>query len=318
MPVYNTERYVGQAIQSILDQSFKNFELIIIEDGSTDNSLNIINSFNDSRIKIHINNKNKGLVYTRNKGLSLSEGEYIGMLDSDDIAYPDRFKIQIDFLEENMDFGMVGAWARFIDENGKRLPKKWKLNASPGRIPSIMLFRNYFVQSTVVCRSEYIKNLSYKDGFIIMQDYMIWVEMVSKYKSWNLQTYLIDYRIHKEGVTNTYINRRSEKEKIIFKYQLSKLGIEATDKEIELHILIRYDKLIKDIKLLNDTEKWLLKIVQINEAKRTYNTKILIREVFNRWMKACYKARKLHFKMLNKFLKSELTRKFLLSYFTRN
>ena len=95
MPVYNAGRYLSQAVQSILEQTYKDFELIIINDGSTDNSKTVIESFNDNRIRYFENEKNSGIVYSRNKGLKLAKGEYIGMFDADDIAYPEKFEKQI-------------------------------------------------------------------------------------------------------------------------------------------------------------------------------------------------------------------------------
>ena len=98
MPVYNSERYLKEAIDSILNQSYKNFELLIINDGSTDSSIDIIKSYNDSRIKLINNDCNKGLPYTRNLGLKLAKGDYIAIMDSDDISYIHRLKKQIEFL----------------------------------------------------------------------------------------------------------------------------------------------------------------------------------------------------------------------------
>ncbi len=186
MPVYNAGDFVAQAIQSILDQTYRDFELIIINDGSIDKSKAVIKSFDDNRIKYFENENNSGIVYSRNKGLKLAKGEYIGMFDADDIAYPEKFSEQILFLEDNKDFGMVGSWAKFIDEKGNQLPGSWKLKAQPEMIPAIMLFKNYFLQSAVLYRKECISKFSFRDGFEIGEDYAIWLEIISEFKTWNL------------------------------------------------------------------------------------------------------------------------------------
>lgn len=121
MPVYNGERFLREAIESVLQQTFADFELLIVNDGSTDRSLDIIQTYNDSRIRLIDNGANLGLIAARNTGLKNARGEYIALLDCDDIAYPDRLAEQIAFLDKNPSFGMVGAWIEMIDEKSNRL-----------------------------------------------------------------------------------------------------------------------------------------------------------------------------------------------------
>ncbi len=314
MPAYNVGQYIAQAIQSVLDQTYEDFELIIINDGSTDNTKTVITSFNDSRIKYFENEKNSGIVFSRNRGLKLAKGEYIGMLDADDVAHSEKFKKQIAFLEQNKDFGMLGSWANFIDEEGVRLAGSWKLKAPPEMIPSIMLFKNYFLQSAVIYRKECISQFSFREGFDILEDYLIWLEIINKYKAWNLQEYLIDYRVHDGGVTKMHQQKKLEKEKKVFQIQFNHLGIDATAQEMELHLLIRDDKPISKIETLKSIEKWLLKIQEKNNELKIYDQKILGKVIFNRWLKVCEKAKGLHFRMLYQLFASELFSIFIKSF----
>ena len=314
MPVYNAERYVKDAVASILNQTYRNLELIIIEDGSTDNSIQELESIKDDRIKLVKNGVNRGQIYTRNLGLKLAKGEYIGMFDADDIAYPDKFKLQINFLEKNEDYGMIGSWAKFIDEDGKRLRGSWKLRAKPDMIPSIMLFKNYFLQSAVVYRKDCISKHSFKEGFEIAEDYIIWLEIIEKYKTWNLQKYLVDYRIHKGSITKRKPERKLQVERILFNQQLIKLGIEATKDELNLHLLIRDARPIKTTSTLKQIEKWLLKIVDRNEDELIYNRKMHARVIFNRWLKVCKKASGLRFKMIYTLFTSRIFYMFVKSF----
>jgi glycosyltransferase involved in cell wall biosynthesis len=125
MSVYNAEQYLEKAIESILNQSFKNFEFLIINDASDDNSLNIINRFQDHRLHVYSNPVNLGLANSLNKGINLSQGKYIARMDADDIAVLSRLAIQYTFLEKNPHIDICGASVRLINESGEYLPDSW-------------------------------------------------------------------------------------------------------------------------------------------------------------------------------------------------
>ena len=116
LPVYNGAKYLRDAIDSMLAQSYANFELIIIDDGSTDDSINIISAFNDPRIRLY-SQENQGLAATLNRGITLAKGAYIARQDQDDVSLPNRLSKQAAFLETNPDYGMVGTWASIWERN---------------------------------------------------------------------------------------------------------------------------------------------------------------------------------------------------------
>ena len=120
MPAYNAEKYIGEAIESILNQTFKDFEFIIINDGSVDHTKEIIREYNDPRIVLLENDKNRGIVLSLNKGLDAATGKYIARMDADDIATKDRLEKQLEFLQVKS-YDMVGCNAIKIDENGKEI-----------------------------------------------------------------------------------------------------------------------------------------------------------------------------------------------------
>ncbi|MDZ7776429.1 MAG: glycosyltransferase family A protein [Bacteroidales bacterium] len=204
MPVYNAEPYLKVAIESILHQTCENLEFILVDDASTDNSMQIIEGFSDPRIKVLKNAENRGNVYSRNRGISSMTGEFYAPFDADDIARKDKLEKQLTFLQNHQEYGMIGSWAKLIDENNKELPQKWKLDASPKRIPSILLFRNYFVQSSILIRKEAIPPNGYMQRLITGSDYNMWIEISKKYETWNYPAYLVQYRIHDKGITQKY------------------------------------------------------------------------------------------------------------------
>ncbi len=307
MPVYNRENYIKSAIDSILNQTFTRFEFIIINDGSTDKTVEIIQSYNDLRIKLHHNDKNRGIVYSRNHGLQKATGKYIGMFDSDDIALPQKFEKQVNFLEKNPDYAMVGAWVKWIDGDGNLTGKSWKLPAPPQKIPAMMLFRNYFVQSTVVIRHEAIPEGGYSEGFDIVEDSKMWFDVSLNHKVANIQEYLLHYRMHDDNISDMSEKHVKNSKKLI-SYILNKIGIDATDEELDLHLNLKSGKPIKSLQELKKYEKWLYKIYLANKQEKLYDQQIFRKIVFNRWLKACKKAQGLGLKTITKFGTSPLSK----------
>ncbi|MCF8369945.1 MAG: glycosyltransferase [Bacteroidales bacterium] len=315
---YNAELYLNEAIESVLNQDLNNYELIIIDDGSSDNSLNIIKSFNDKRIKIHQNETNQGIVYSRNKGIRLSSGKYIGMLDSDDIALPGKFRKQVEFLEEHPDFGMVGSWALLIDKNGKLLRKKWKLSGIPDKIPSIMLFKNYFVQSSVVFRRDVLPDYLYKTGYEIVEDYKLWMDILKKAKAWNLPEYLVKYRVHGKNMTITGEKIVKDNLVAVYKELIEELGIEPTEEEIKIHHIIREGLLIQDIKTFRKAKNWLIKLLYYNSVKKIYERRSFAEMLLNRWTKMVWLSRKSNPLVAVYFLNFSIIKEYLVSRIQRN
>ncbi|MBN2663605.1 MAG: glycosyltransferase family 2 protein [Bacteroidales bacterium] len=305
MPVYNRQQYVKGAIESILNQTFTNFEFIIVNDGSTDSTLEILQSYKDDRIVILDNDKNRGIVYSRNRGLKAARGNFVGMFDSDDIALPNKFEIQHKFLIENPEFGMVGAWVKWIDQNGKLLKNKWKLPKSSKYISAIMLFRNYFVQSTILIKKEAIPEEGYSTGFDIVEDSKMWFDVSQKYKVANIQQYLVNYRVHSGNISDMGEKHLANSKKL-YKYIFKTMDIEPTEEELDIHYLIKNNKPITNYNQLIEIEKWLLKIFEANLKTKNYDQYILQKVIFNRWTKVCYKAKKIGFKAATKYLNSPL------------
>ncbi|MEL4306297.1 glycosyltransferase family 2 protein [Methanococcoides sp. LMO-2] len=151
MPVYNAEKYLKDAIESILNQSFKNFELLIINDGSNDKSKAIIESHNDSRIRLLNNEENSGLAKVRNKGIYEAKGEYIAWLDADDISHPLRLEKQVKLLDSHPDVGICGTWVKTI---GTKVTHKWRYPTNPNFIRGRMLFDDPLATSSVMLRKK--------------------------------------------------------------------------------------------------------------------------------------------------------------------
>jgi glycosyltransferase involved in cell wall biosynthesis len=204
MPVYNGERFLKSAIESILSQSFGNFEFLIINDGSTDNSNKIIGSFHDKRI-IHISNeKNLGLISTLNKGINLSRGKYIARMDGDDISMPDRLLKQVSFLEANPEISMVAAHVQLIDEEENDLGN-WEEDIqckTEKQIKSLLPYTNCIAHPTIVIRTAIAKKFLYEEKQTNNEDWDLWMRLVSSgHRVVKINETLLKYRLHANSIT---------------------------------------------------------------------------------------------------------------------
>lgn len=198
LPVYNSELYVCEAIKSILDQTFDDFELIIFDDGSTDKTAAVVNSFTDSRIRFIRNSINRGIVYNLNYGLEISMGKYIARMDADDIAHSERLALQYEFMELNPDIATCGTWFEIMEEN-----VVVELPADHDQIKIGLLDYCVIGHPTVMLRADFFKtnNLKYRSSMQNAEDYDLWVRVAQIGKLANLPYVLLSYRKHEQQVS---------------------------------------------------------------------------------------------------------------------
>ena len=194
MSVYNGERYLREAIDSILNQTFRDFEFLIINDGSTDSTKEILNSYRDPRIKIINNKKNIGLTKSLNKGLRLASGEYIARQDADDISLPQRLEKQVEFLDSNSQTALVGSWTEVIDENEKT-QEVWHSLAQPHLLRWRLLFCNQFTHCAIMFRKNIVMQIEgYSEKMSSAQDYDLWSRISFYWGVANIPEVLVKWR----------------------------------------------------------------------------------------------------------------------------
>lgn len=207
MPVYNAERFLRKAVESILQQTFRNFEFIIIDDGSTDNSVEIISSYEDARIRFYRNERNVGITETLNNGIGLAQCDLIARMDADDVSYPDRLQKQFNYMQLHPDCALLSTWARVISEDGKfaRLERYrsefyyYNLTFECWMYHPTIMFRKSCVEAV----GMYSKTYS--------EDYDLFWKLSTRFKIGNLTEPLVDYRLSSTSL-NTVL-RKSEYEK---------------------------------------------------------------------------------------------------------
>lgn len=201
MSVYNGERYLVEAIDSILNQTYSDFEFIIINDCSTDKTAEILQSYNDARIKIINNDENLRLPASLNKGLRLAKGKYIARMDADDIALPDRFEKQISYLEKNQEVAVIGgSLIVFNEQEGEIYTQKADCNELLDKyylIPSPILHPTAMLRKSMTVDEGYFYNEKYTSA----QDYDLWLRIAKKHKINNIADIVLKYRVHSNSIS---------------------------------------------------------------------------------------------------------------------
>ncbi len=199
---YNDAEYLAESVQSVLDQTYQNIECIIIDDCSTDNTVEIIENMKDERIRYIRNEKNKGLIANLNAGIALATGEYIARLDSDDYwMQTDKLEKQVEFLDEHKSYGLVGTHARVYSLSGESL-FSIQSPLTDEDIRATMLVKNPFVHSSVVFRTSLARACrGYSTDETYVEDYGLWMRMGTSAKLANLNIAGVHYRLSEQGIT---------------------------------------------------------------------------------------------------------------------
>ena len=204
LSVYNQEKYIESAIQSILNQTFKDFELIIINDASTDKTANVLRSYKDPRVKRFNNKKQLGLAKSLNKAISLSRGKFIARMDADDIAHPMRFKKQIEFLRKNPKVALCGTAVNLIDLYSTQIGTK-AYPSTHNQLKQVIMRFNPIIHPTIMLRRSCLSTQAYDPSLNGAEDYDLYLRVSQTHQLVNLKEKLLDYRINPRGISfNTY------------------------------------------------------------------------------------------------------------------
>lgn len=196
MPVYNAEKYITAAIESILEQTMQNLELIIIDDCGNDSSMRMVAEFMDERIRVISNQCNKGIAYSRNIGIREARGEYIALMDDDDRVPLHRLQMEVDFLDNHKEIDVVGGGVLCIDELGRVISKREQVICNPKRIKAELLFHNIIQNGSTMMRTDFVRcnHLEYKSDYMGMEDYKFWTECATVGNIANLDEVLLFWR----------------------------------------------------------------------------------------------------------------------------
>jgi glycosyltransferase involved in cell wall biosynthesis len=247
LPAYNCEKFIGQAIESVLHQSFADFEFIIINDGSTDKTEMIILGYADPRIVYLKNPENKGLIFSLNRMIALAHGKYIARMDADDICHPQRIEKQKTFLDQNENIAVLATTVDFINEAGEKTGV-WELDRqtiTPVAIKKMMLHQNCIAHPTVMIRSELIKELKYSINQKNIEDYDLWLRVLNRGKIiGKLDEPMLLYRQHDDSVTSQHLKNKNP----FFKHAKMKLKFLINDQFSVFSLLVIFSLFLDLIK----------------------------------------------------------------------
>ena len=293
IPAYNREKYIGDAIESILAQTFTNFEILLIDDGSKDRTIEIMRSYQDPRVRIIRNEHNLGIPKTRNKGIEQARGEFIAMLDSDDRAFPTRLEKQVSFLDAHHDYAQVGSWCRMMDEQGRPLKRIKRQPILPEDVDIQLLFRCSLSNRSIMARTKILQEYGYRNDYPRCQDYDLHVRLAQKYKLANLPECLVYGRIHADQITSQTVELGDEKKRAIIRHQLNVLGVPYTEEDLGPHLTLsrmRKSQFTPDDDYLQWAENWLLKLQEANLQTHRYSQRAIAQAVREKWIRTCWAA----------------------------
>lgn len=270
---YNTPIYMlKEAIASILSQSFKNFELLIVDDASTNGICEYLDTLTDSRIRIFKNTQRIGISKSKNLGINQASGKYLALMDSDDVAKPDRLKTQYRYMEKHKDVLLCGSWFQFF--GNKSGISRVKINNMESY--RIRMFSTYPgpLQSTFFIRLVSLKrnNIQYDETLSYAEDYKLLLDISEHSRIAVVRRPLVMHRVHEGQVTSTKIEAIAESEKKVKSYLLSTLIDNLSGDEIELHSKCTCGY-YRDVPMTQETELFYQKLIDINRIKKVYHTR---------------------------------------------
>lgn len=289
MSVYNGGAYLAEAIESILSQTYINFEFIIVNDGSTDDSYALLKKYQekDKRI-ILISRENKGLIFSLNEGISLAKGEYIARMDADDVSLPERFEEQVKILDKKQDVVVCGSWRTDIRPPLNERITKYFINDR--EIKAHLVMSSCFAHPAVMIRKRvlFANNIRYDPRFKSVEDYHLWTQLARLGKFYNIPKPLLKYRILEASVTRI-AERDSEKRYLLSKdvYQeaMGLVGMSLSEADKRLHFIITNNQRVKSSLVdRRELKDYFDRIVASNKIRNGVDESALYYILGRRWL----------------------------------
>ncbi|MBI1286915.1 MAG: glycosyltransferase [Flavobacteriales bacterium] len=285
IPMYNAEDFVEQSVRSILEQTYTNFELLIIDDGSTDRSVPVVESFSDQRIKLVRNEKNLKLIATLNKGLSLAKGKYIVRLDADDIAIKERIETQVSFMEEHPEVGLCGTWYEAFGDVSSvvRYPTDHQ------SLKYMSLYQCPIIHPSTIFRTSVIKEhgLKYDLDYPHAEDYKLWGQFAMVSQLANVPEVLLRYRLHDSNISKQQASTQKSNSIRIRTELFHELGLNVSPNQLEAFMQMNHQVDNLTLEQLKSLGTLLSNMIVSNNNSSYLNSEWLSRTLNNKWYETC-------------------------------
>jgi len=295
IPVHNREHYITTAVDSILAQTFENFELLIVDDGSTDATLEVLSRYRDPRLRVECNPRNLGIPATRNRGLELARGDYIALLDSDDKSWPNRLARQVEALDRHPELAQIGSACDFMDDQGKRLKRVRRQPLAADDVAASLAFYCALTNRTVMARTAILRDYRYREDFPRCQDYELHQRLSRTQRMANLADILVCGREHSGRFTKQTDALGRERKREICRRALIETGLVPSEAELDRHYALARPKKLGaalNEEYLGWADQWLARLDAANRRSRRHVPEALTRVMTERWIDLCWHARR--------------------------
>jgi len=285
MPTWNSAAFLRSTLQSILNQSFSAWELIVVDDGSTDQTCRILDLINDPRIRIIHNPNRKGIAHALNLGLQAATAPYIARMDSDDISRPHRLKKQYAFMEAHPEIGLCGTQVKSFGGTASRV---WHYPIEDAAIRARLFFKSSFAHPTVMFNREQLEKHQwrYDESYLSGEDWDLWLRVSLSTKMANLPDVLLDYRQSPGSASQSQRQRQKQAESQLLKRNLDSYGVESDPDTVET-----FHRIVNDIQqgseFLEKSRNLLEKLDVHNKAQGRFQKQLFENEIGLRFLNIC-------------------------------
>ncbi len=327
MPVYNGATTVARAIDSILQQTFRDFELVLIDDGCSDNTIDIVRSYNDPRIRLIAHETNQGLAATRNHLVDQARGEFIAWLDCDDWSHPERLARQVAVFSAEPAVALCSTWTTVIEERPSTLVRRRLRSAfehgptNDADLRANLIFRNVFATSTVMIRRSVVLDhvLQFHERYAPAEDYQMWAQMAQVGKVAVIPSTLGIRWEYASGASAKGWDRQMDAARRIRVELLEELGLPATNENIRLHQIVTETTSITPTRVeFSEAVRWLEQIEKWNESSLAFDPGALQRACVERFGFLVIRCAQINpTQLLNLTLRSRYSKYILLTFLWR-
>jgi glycosyltransferase involved in cell wall biosynthesis len=289
MPVHNGAAYLSEAVDSILWQSLRDFELLIVDDASTDESVAIIERYKDPRIRLLRSSERLRLSGALNLGLDNARGDYVARMDADDISLPRRLEIQVRHMNRHPEIGICGTWIRYFGGPSRAVLKR-PLECE--EIRAFTLVDTPFAHPTIILRRSLMDHhqLRFDGNYYPTEDFELWTRAMRCFPVENLPQVLLQYRVHGQSLTGSGWSKMDEQAVRVIERQFHALGLETTPDTLQFHRELCMGRVNMSAEILSKADAWLDQILLANTQAQVFDQVALANILGDVWFRACMHA----------------------------